>query len=130
MEVSDSLAVQAMWWFFFLMIRRPPRSTLFPYTTLFRSAVLKRHASLELNLVNGGCVDFQRHAKVIIPREPLFKFAGCARAGNREQDTDFSDDHGFFLATANGHEWTLIQTWIDRTDRTSFLSAEFADERR
>src|SRR5947208_7632903 len=26
--------------FFFLMIRRPPRSTLFPYTTLFRSGVL------------------------------------------------------------------------------------------
>src|SRR3712207_8747953 len=26
--------------FFFLMIRRPPRSTLFPYTTLFRSKVL------------------------------------------------------------------------------------------
>src|SRR2546430_6114202 len=26
--------------FFFLMIRRPPRSTLFPYTTLFRSIVL------------------------------------------------------------------------------------------
>src|SRR3712207_8477857 len=25
--------------FFFLMIRRPPRSTLFPYTTLFRSFV-------------------------------------------------------------------------------------------
>src|SRR5260221_12848405 len=28
--------------FFFLMIRRPPRSTLFPYTTLFRSAQLTR----------------------------------------------------------------------------------------
>src|SRR3712207_8618995 len=27
-----------MWSLFFLMIRRPPRSTLFPYTTLFRSA--------------------------------------------------------------------------------------------
>src|SRR5262245_62257406 len=26
--------------FFILMIRRPPRSTLFPYTTLFRSLVL------------------------------------------------------------------------------------------
>src|SRR5258708_39814708 len=26
-------------YFFFLMIRRPPRSTLFPYTTLFRSLV-------------------------------------------------------------------------------------------
>src|SRR3712207_9052442 len=28
-----------MLFFFFLMIRRPPRSTLFPYTTLFRSGV-------------------------------------------------------------------------------------------
>src|SRR5258708_31862757 len=31
--------------FFFLMIRRPPRSTLFPYTTLFRSV---RHAKQNL----------------------------------------------------------------------------------
>src|SRR3712207_7260919 len=28
-----------VYYFFFLMIRRPPRSTLFPYTTLFRSQV-------------------------------------------------------------------------------------------
>src|SRR2546430_3077391 len=28
--------------FFFLMIRRPPRSTLFPYTTLFRSAGIEQ----------------------------------------------------------------------------------------
>src|SRR3712207_7387252 len=27
----------SIFFFFFLMIRRPPRSTLFPYTTLFRS---------------------------------------------------------------------------------------------
>src|SRR2546429_4565288 len=27
--------------FFFLMIRRPPRSTLFPYTTLFRSVIFE-----------------------------------------------------------------------------------------
>src|SRR5207302_9239415 len=30
--------------FFFLMIRRPPRSTLFPYTTLFRSGRRSRRA--------------------------------------------------------------------------------------
>src|SRR5947208_9845845 len=29
--------------FFFLMIRRPPRSTLFPYTTLFRSSRSRPH---------------------------------------------------------------------------------------
>src|SRR5215471_20240692 len=32
--------------FFFLMIRRPPRSTLFPYTTLFRSACRQRNRAL------------------------------------------------------------------------------------
>src|SRR5258708_9091539 len=32
--------------FFFLMIRRPPRSTLFPYTTLFRSRIDCRSAFL------------------------------------------------------------------------------------
>src|SRR5436190_7165476 len=31
--------------FFFLMIPRPPRSTLFPYTTLFRSLLLLRATS-------------------------------------------------------------------------------------
>src|SRR5258705_10318370 len=33
-----SAANRLLKFFFFLMIRRPPRSTLFPYTTLFRSA--------------------------------------------------------------------------------------------
>src|SRR6266699_5402349 len=31
------LVIISFCFFFFLMIRRPPRSTLFPYTTLFRS---------------------------------------------------------------------------------------------
>src|SRR2546428_13985807 len=35
--MHSSLSV-LLFLFFFLMIRRPPRSTLFPYTTLFRSA--------------------------------------------------------------------------------------------
>src|SRR2546430_16430478 len=33
--------------FFFLMIRRPPRSTLFPYTTLFRSERMRPAADAE-----------------------------------------------------------------------------------
>src|SRR2546430_14182991 len=38
MLTSFHLALLSMsMFFFFLMIRRPPRSTLFPYTTLFRS---------------------------------------------------------------------------------------------
>src|SRR2546426_2867621 len=37
MPFFTSLPAPAYYSFFFLMIRRPPRSTLFPYTTLFRS---------------------------------------------------------------------------------------------
>src|SRR5256885_6052452 len=41
--------------FFFLMIRRPPRSTLFPYTTLFRSTLLAhRHVRIEQHVERVG----------------------------------------------------------------------------
>src|SRR2546430_2797286 len=36
---AEALHQPPISFFFFLMIRRPPRSTLFPYTTLFRSPV-------------------------------------------------------------------------------------------
>src|SRR4029453_19436291 len=41
--MNERLTVTTLYvfcFFFFLMIRRPPRSTLFPYTTLFRSAII------------------------------------------------------------------------------------------
>src|SRR3712207_7225934 len=43
--------------FFFLMIRRPPRSTLFPYTTLFRSGTvirLPRSSEVDVAVIGGG----------------------------------------------------------------------------
>src|SRR2546425_12830761 len=48
--VVISILSTPLLFFFFLMIRRPPRSTLFPYTTLFRSdqlAPCARHADVE-----------------------------------------------------------------------------------
>src|SRR5690554_7971311 len=40
--------------FFFLMIRRPPKSTLFPYTTLFRSKnILKASVEMDWVLFSG-----------------------------------------------------------------------------
>src|SRR2546425_8687102 len=49
--------------FFFLMIRRPPRSTLFPYTTLFRS-----HGPLEGVAVPTGLTE-DRWVKAVEVRE-------------------------------------------------------------
>src|SRR3712207_7694470 len=58
-------------YFFFLMIRRPPRSTLFPYTTLFRS-------TNDLGVLSGD-------PNVIIQESKAFS---CdVRAGRRHEQT-------------------------------------------
>src|SRR2546427_3770235 len=59
--IGQHMIVQAHLLYFFLMIRRPPRSTLFPYTTLFRShrAYRRKRASVEEVILQGdrdvGC---------------------------------------------------------------------------
>src|SRR2546430_12111557 len=49
--------------FFFLMIRRPPRSTLFPYTTLFRSRT--QGSRREGRLVGGVGVVLRLHREAV-----------------------------------------------------------------
>src|SRR5688572_31812951 len=48
--------------FFFLMIRRPPRSTLFPYTTLFRSDGFVRANQLRLRDLREGIIRHRKHS--------------------------------------------------------------------
>src|SRR5256885_12311466 len=64
------------------MIRRPPRSTLFPYTTLFRSWVLR-----ELKLVSGyvGALAFKRPDRQVSVRsfptaQEAAKVLSCSRS--------------------------------------------------
>src|SRR5260221_4671478 len=59
-----------LFFFFFLMIRRPPRSTLFPYTTLFRSILLPgcRQAS-PLSQVGASERPMCRGLRVVIDRK-------------------------------------------------------------
>src|SRR2546422_8473732 len=67
--------------FFFLMIRRPPRSTLFPYTTLFRSpAAAGRHAGGILLGGEGGCGhNAARHGQGVAPLR-------CRRGRGRSEE--------------------------------------------
>src|SRR3712207_7343779 len=62
--------------FFFLMIRRPPRSTLFPYTTLFRS----RHAGVADPCAGRRphCpVGYVRPGRPDLPRSSLVQSHAC-----------------------------------------------------
>src|SRR5439155_24712758 len=54
--------------FFFLMIRRPPRSTLFPYTTLFRSATCRKcpHKVHRMEMKTAISCTILRHTKILI----------------------------------------------------------------
>src|SRR5256885_4441007 len=64
----QSLSELCHLFFFFLMIRRPPRSTLFPYTTLFRSHALAQ-------------IQVQQKIPVI---HGVFVLEGGTRAGDRK----------------------------------------------
>src|SRR2546422_8544490 len=67
--------------FFFLMIRRPPRSTLFPYTTLFRSVV-------EPRLGENARVGFEPHrrARALRLADDLELFLGVAALERRSEE--------------------------------------------
>src|SRR3712207_7886025 len=63
--------------FFFLMIRRPPRSTLFPYTTLFRSdlvyaddavAVVNKPAGLTTMRHAEEAAEFGERGRAFLPK--------------------------------------------------------------
>src|SRR5256884_8169812 len=47
--------------FFFLMIRRPPRSTLFPYTTLFRSPFDEPYLRMKIERTKAEELGFSAH---------------------------------------------------------------------
>src|SRR5437899_13096268 len=56
-----------MHYFFFLSIRRPPRSTLFPYTTLFRSATCTPARSPFVNRTEIARLWLERNASMTSP---------------------------------------------------------------
>src|SRR3712207_7485253 len=70
--------------FFFLMIRRPPRSTLFPYTTLFRSALDLSEFHFEDLLADAG-LDHELRLEVM--RERVQRIARLHLVGRSEEHT-------------------------------------------
>src|SRR2546430_11159269 len=67
--------------FFFLMIRRPPRSTLFPYTTLFRSLEDDREIAARAVLLATGA-QYRR-----LPVDRLAEFEGLTVFYRSEEHT-------------------------------------------
>src|SRR5258708_24010674 len=80
------------------MIRRPPRSTLFPYTTLFRSQKLKEG---DVVLIDGGCgvegyaSDVTRTSMYGKPAEKISRAFELVRKSRSEEHTSElqSPDH-------------------------------------
>src|SRR3712207_8165349 len=71
----------------FLMIRRPPRSTLFPYTTLFRSCtvLLIKHGKLRYAWVTGLPLAWDLTVTMTASWQKVF--SGDPRVGRSEEHT-------------------------------------------
>src|SRR3989442_11882059 len=70
--------------FFFLMIRRPPRSTLFPYTTLFRS---RPRGDLDRRK------EILREASRGLPENPVHADARLFRRARDRKSTRLNSSH-------------------------------------
>src|SRR5690606_34771397 len=80
-SVLHLLLVLYCWSIFFLMLRRPPRSTLFPYTTLFRSRGVR--GARDLARLAGGGV---RGPQPTAVRDPVAPRGQALRAGSGHAD--------------------------------------------
>src|SRR2546429_8631829 len=85
--------------FFFLMIRRPPRSTLFPYTTLFRS-VAAVHAEVDVEIGHRDALGIQEalEQQVVLERIEVGdrQTVGHQRARPRDRkSTRLNSSHGY-----------------------------------
>src|SRR5207244_11340871 len=78
--------------FFFLMIRRPPRSTLFPYTTLFRSGAVEVVWTLEAEGQHGhgqGLRRGDRKSTRLNSSHQIISYAVfCLKKKNRKKRTN------------------------------------------
>src|SRR5260221_8356797 len=81
-----------MVFFFFLMIRRPPRSTLFPYTTLFRSLVVGAHRPAHEGEA-GEPAHILRHHPALIERVQLPGNRPPVEVGRSEEHTSELQSH-------------------------------------
>src|SRR2546422_7645797 len=75
------------------MIRRPPRSTLFPYTTLFRS-LLKKCSRRESGRDGAGRKD-KASAGAPPMTQPAFQEKACPRRGGDRKSTRLNSSHGY-----------------------------------
>src|SRR3712207_7473648 len=93
------------------MIRRPPRSTLFPYTTLFRSA---RVAALPRDELHRGLA---RRAVRLLPRQPGQGRAGPNQLGLGERRR--SEEH---TSELQSRQYLVCRLLLEKKKKTNYIS--------
>src|SRR2546428_6024434 len=96
-------AVTRSHFFFFLMIRRPPRSTLFPYTTLFRSGWFSDR------IRRRKAVAFAGYALTAASR-PMIALAADRKSTRLNSSHDQISYAVFCLKKKNAHHGTVVST--------------------
>src|SRR2546422_9407546 len=110
------------------MIRRPPRSTLFPYTTLFRSDAA-RDADLERQLgelldkivqklIDEGYLNVTEAPKAPAGQQPLFGPGGMAKEAAQQAQVNLTEKSIDFLG------YRTLKNLLGSSGKSSFRAAE------
>src|SRR3989442_8290325 len=98
------------------MIRRPPRSTLFPYTTLFRSPALSRRGPLEGDpgqlghrLLRVLPARSEEHTSELQSRPHLV----CRLLLEKKKNTNYGFSLGCISGNLGGHAGVLVFSGVD-----------------
>src|SRR2546423_15481987 len=98
------------------MIRRPPRSTLFPYTTLFRSRLQRGAVTVRVEIGEKRILAFLQQDRRVEPRAETLRQRGFARA-----------DRAFYRDVAERQGGRMISSRSE--DRTSGAASAEAPAR-
>src|SRR3989441_8381067 len=94
------------------MIRRPPRSTLFPYTTLFRSLSERVEQAGTALLQGEDRAPHRRRRRHVDRRQPAVDGVQLPERAQREERDRAEQDSSETPAPESLHRWTSPQRWM------------------
>src|SRR3712207_7238793 len=102
------------------MIRRPPRSTLFPYTTLFRSGLRLARGELEARVLEGGDGGAERLALLDVLDRHADRGLGGGHRGDRHAEALLGERSEEHTSELQSRQYLVCRLLLEKKKKTIY----------